>query len=129
MMKLIQLTFIFILLSSCATNHQTPKTYVFEYTDFGPQAIAHELLGMQWWQWQPHGDSRPAKCDIKVIVYRDIDLDSVEQRYPVVEESLKDYRYVKYDDAITYLNKHIDKNVIEQVTQKLKATRNTLKKN
>lgn len=27
-----------------------PHTEVLAYQDFGPQVIAHELIGTQWWQ-------------------------------------------------------------------------------
>lgn len=80
---------------------------IFNYSDFGPQARAYKLIGMEWWTWSSHGDSRPRKYDIKVVVYKDISLDEVKKLYPVIKEKKQDYRYLKYADAIKYLNKHI----------------------
>jgi hypothetical protein len=99
------------------------KAVVFNYVDFGPQVIASEVIGMEWWQWQSHGESRPTQYDIKVVVYRDIALNHVKKEYPVVSDGKKDYRYIEYDEALIYLNKKIDENVIEDVTDILKETR------
>jgi len=41
---------------------------VLDYKNFGVQAMAHELLGFQWYQWNSHGDPDPnATYDIKVV--------------------------------------------------------------
>jgi hypothetical protein len=81
---------------------------VFDYEDFGPQAMAWERLGMQWWQWKSYGDDDPAhKDDIKVVVYAGVPLDEVKKVYPVDEARKKDYRYFAYDDALKYLERHI----------------------
>ena len=96
---------------------------VLDYKDFGPQVIASEVIGAEWWQWQSHGDSRPAQYDIKVIVYRDIAFDEVQECYPVDQKNKKDYRYLEYNKALSYLNSKIDDNVIKRVTDTLKDTR------
>jgi hypothetical protein len=49
--------------ASDAADHVVP------YEAFGPQAIAYKLIGMEWWQWDNHGDSRPRKYPIKVVIY------------------------------------------------------------
>ena len=91
--------------------HQTvcpPSAIFFEYRDFGPQAMAHELLGMEWYQWQPHGDSDPKSIDdIKVIVFNDMTLTKVQELYPVNPEKKHDYRYVHIDRARKFLQEKI----------------------
>ncbi len=86
-----------------------PKHYaVFDYEDFGPQAMAWEKIGMQWWQWDNHGDSDPNyKYDIKVVVYRKIPLERIKALFPVSKTKKKDFRYFEYRDAIRYLDKQI----------------------
>lgn len=78
---------------------------------------------MDWWQWQEHGDSHQKTYDIKVVVYRNISLDEVKKKYPVVPEQLKDYRYAEYSKAVSYLDRLIEENVIESLTVTLKGTR------
>lgn len=54
------------------------------YTDFGPQAVAHELLGMEWWQWQPHGAPDPLKrYPIRVVVHRGMSEARARRIFPV----------------------------------------------
>lgn len=77
---------------------------VFRYEDFGPQVAAYELIGFEWWQWEPHGDSDPAsKPDIKVVVYWDEALDDIKTRFPVDQNKKQDYRYLEYDKAKKHL--------------------------
>ena len=115
------------LLVACA-HAEVKSMVVLDYNDFGPQAAAYELLGMEWWQWQSHGESRPQAYNIKVVVYKDVTLDSVKQKYPVVQEQLKDYRYISYNDAIQYLDDIIQENLMPELTTKLKQTKQTLLK-
>ena len=96
-----------VLLITCCKH--TPSQYVlFNYEDFGPQAMAWETIGMQWWQWDNHGDSDPnSTYDIKVVVYRDISLQKIKSIFPVVEAAKKDYRYIEYNEALKYLDRNI----------------------
>jgi hypothetical protein len=95
-----------ILMFSCSDGDE--QILILKYDDFGPQAIAWETLGMQWWQWDNHGDSDPnAVYDIKIVVYRDIPLRDVKERFPVVQKTKQDYRYIKYNAALRYLDKNI----------------------
>ena len=81
---------------------------ILSYDDFGPQAIAWKTFGMQWWQWDNHGDSDPnTTYDIKIAIYRDIPLHEVKERFPVVLETKNDYRYIEYSAALNYLDKNI----------------------
>lgn len=106
---------------------ETKQTMLLDYGDFGPQAAAYELLGMQWWQWQSHGDSRPRHYDINVAVYKDINLEKVKAMYPVDVSQEKDYRYVKYADAMRYLDEQISENVIPELTEQLWSVKAKIK--
>ena len=70
-MKKVKISFIFLIILISFGCKNAPKQYlVFDYEDFGPQAMAYQTFGMQWWQWDSHGDSNPnTKYDIKIIVY------------------------------------------------------------
>jgi hypothetical protein len=115
-----------ILLCVACASMARQHVAVFNYSDFGPQVIASEVVGMEWWQWQAHGDSRPRSYDIKIVVYRDIPLDEVRKQHPVDETGERDYRYLNYETALTYLNEKINDNVLEDVTATLEATRSRL---
>jgi len=125
-MKIATLIFVLLTTISCVSIPNTPNTYVLNYEDFGPPVIANELIGMDWWQWENHGDSRPKVYDIKVVVYKEITLNKVKENYPIDSANNKDYRYIEYVDAIKYLDEHIDENVFEIVTIKLLKTKNIL---
>lgn len=112
----------FSLIVACSSD-LNENVVVFNYKDFGPQVIASEVIGMEWWQWQPHGESRPTQYDVKVVVYRNVALGHVKKKYPVVSEKKEDYRYLEYDTAINYLDDKIDENIVEDVTFRLKETR------
>ena len=116
------------LLFACNTNTPSSSILILNYDEFGPQVIAYEIIGMQWWQWQSHGDSRPRKYDIKVAVYKNTNLQTVKEKYPVIPEKEQDYRYLHYDKAMDYLNSIIKEDAIPRVTKKLKETREKLSK-
>jgi hypothetical protein len=92
-----------------AEEPSAQKPYaVFDYEDFGPQAMAWESLGMQWWQWNSFGDNDPAhRDDVKVVVYAGVPLAEAKEVYPVDEARKQDYRYIAYDDAMKYLDRNI----------------------
>jgi hypothetical protein len=112
-------------LTACVTQ-VADKTLVLQYDDFGPPSAAHELIGMDWWQWQEHGDARPRLYDIKVVVYRDIDPQQVRRAFPTDPLREQDYRYVDFTDAMRYLERMITDNAIEPLTQRLTKTRQRL---
>ncbi|MCR6650464.1 MAG: hypothetical protein NVV73_02660 [Cellvibrionaceae bacterium] len=97
------------------------------YSDFGPQVIAHEIIGMEWWQWQDHGDSIDREYAIQVVVYQGVSNEAVRQEFPVEPERQIDYRYLEYQRALDYLDEKIDEDVMENVTEKLKSTREKIK--
>lgn len=115
-----------ILIYGCS-NSNNQNTLVLSYSDFGPQVIASEIIGMEWWQWQSHGESRPTKYDIKVVIYNKIDIANVKKLYPVLEKQNQDYRYLEKYTALKYLDEKIKENTIEQVTNTLIKTRDKIK--
>ncbi len=118
-----------IFLCSCAGVSIELNTSIFKYEEFGPPVIANDLIGMDWWQWQKYGDSRPTKYDIKVVVYKGVKFQEVKNKYPVSSKDLQDYRYVEYEKAIKYLDNAIKENVIEELTKKLIYTRQKIRNN
>jgi hypothetical protein len=95
------------------------------YAAFGPQAMAYEVIGNQWWQWQSSaGIAPPEDYDIKVIVHRDATDRELTKHFPLIKEKRMDPRYLKYDDAIAYLDKHIaEDDVMPELSVRLRATR------
>ena len=83
------------------------REVVLTYKDFGPQSSAYELIGMEWWQWETHGDSRPREYPINVVVYWNQSLNQTKINYPVDRSNERDYRYIGYAPAIAYLEKTI----------------------
>ena len=83
---------------------------LFDYDDFGPQVLAHEVIGFQWYQWNSTGDSDPKKMDsISVVVYWCEPVEKVKKKYPVDPKKEKDYRYLSYEKAMAYLESSISK--------------------
>lgn len=101
------------------------KTLVLKYRNFGPQAAAYELLGYEWPQWETQGSDDPTAeaAEIGVIVYRDLSLSAVQQRYPVIRGQ-QDYRYVTYDQAVDYCDRMLKES--GDVLPHLKQTRRTI---
>jgi len=112
-------------------RHQVrpPVTAIaFNYASFGPQELAYDLIGKEQWQWQPTESTDPStRYDIKVVVYTEADLDKLGRRFPIIEEKFMDYRYVKYDDAVAYLDAQIAKSTDPDLTKTLEATREKLR--
>ena len=113
---LLSVTFISsLILLSCAgpqksnvAEVQKPKTntIVLSYDDFGPQAMSYELIGKEWYQWNSQGPDDPnARDNIKVVVYRNVSVDEVRRKYPVIEKQ-QDYRYLEYQPALDLLKKY-----------------------
>ena len=100
------------------------ESAVFDYDDFGPQAIAYETIGYQWYQWNSVGDSDPSKSDdIKVVVYWNEPLGSIKEKYPLNPKRKKDYRYLTLKAAMKYLDtnifEHKDANNLIKTKEKL----------
>lgn len=96
-----------LLLNVVGCAQRSPRTLVLSYSDFGPQAAAYPVIGYEWYQWHPHGDSHPSsRDDVRVVVYDGVSLARVQQEYPVVESSQQDYRYLSLSQAMTYVDSH-----------------------
>ena len=96
-----------LFLLSC--NH-SPKPYaLFDYEDFGPQSMAYEKIGMQWWQWDNHGAGNDPNYnyDIRVVVYHEMPLSQIQTLFPVDQSKNQDFRYFEYKESIEYLNEKI----------------------
>jgi hypothetical protein len=89
---------------ACGHSISRHEHVILDYKNFGPPALAHELIGMDYWQWDNHGDSRPRDYPIKVVVYRNVEVQKIKDRFPVIAEKEQDYRYVAYQTAMAYLN-------------------------
>lgn len=80
---------------------------ILPYSAFGPQVTAYELIGMEWWQWDLHGDGRDREYPIKVVVYWNQTRDETSKRHPVDQAKLQDFRYVEYSKAVAHMGKVI----------------------
>jgi len=99
---------IVLLISGCSSNNSSQsQMFVLPYSAFGPPTMSGSLLGVEWFQWNSHGDSRPRKYDVNIVVYRNISLAEVKNKYPISKEQEIDYRYVIYSDSIAYFNENI----------------------
>jgi len=78
------------------------------YSDFGPPSSSYELLGAEWHQWNSQGSDDPnGRDDVKVVIYRNIDLPTVKRTYPIFKGK-SDYRYIEYSEAMDFLEKRIE---------------------
>ena len=122
-MKTLFATLIFFF-SIGSTGYAKENIKIFNYSDFGPQIIAHEVIGMEWWQWDNFGNPSPGyEYEIKVVVFKDIALKKIMEMYPVNKSKQQDFRYLKYETAIGYLNEKINENILPEVTEILRKTR------
>jgi hypothetical protein len=91
-------------------NYSWAESAIFDYDDFGPQVLAYETIGSQWYQWNSTGGSDPNDIDtIKVVIYWDEPLDVIKDKYPVEPRRKKDYRYLSYESAMKYIDSTIAK--------------------
>jgi len=104
---------------------------ILPYSAFGPQAAAYELIGMEWWQWDTHGDGTDPDYPIKVVVFWDQTREETTKRHPVDEAKLQDFRYVEYTKAVEYMENTIhdfkeagmDASSLERTLANLKETK------
>jgi len=80
---------------------------ILPYSAFGPQAAAYELIGMEWWQWDSHGDGTDREYPIKVVVFWNQTQRETAKNHPVDESKPQDFRYVEYSKAVEYLERII----------------------
>jgi hypothetical protein len=104
---------VIVLTVGCAKSAQpasesTDGALVLAYDDFGPQVVAHTLVGMEWWQWEAHGDSDPATAyPVRVVVHRGLGAAELAERYPVDPQKKLDHRYVTVERALAWLDEQI----------------------
>ncbi len=97
------------------------------YSEFGPQALAADLIGPEWWQWQASGSSDPKqRYDIKVVVYYGLSEADIAINYPVNDLKFMDYRYLELERALDFLDAKIEENTLPELTLQLEATREKL---
>jgi len=121
--------FLFVLwaavcLPACRKQSKQPlRAVVLNYEDFGPKYLAYTLLGNEWYQWEESEEEGKA-YDIKVVVFKDEDLERVKKAYPVQPEAAQDYRYITYEAAMEYLNRHSQNSALSANSrQKLEETK------
>lgn len=103
--KLISVFLLSLLFLTACSDSSKANSIVMEYDDFGPSAMSFQMLGYPWWQWDAHGDDSPETTyDIRIIVYENLSLQAIKKLYPVSASAYKDYRYVRYDQALSYLD-------------------------
>ena len=77
------------------------------YDDFGPQAMAGQLIGNRWWSWEAGGSfERCDDFDIRVVVFDARAEAKAKARYPTIP-GRGDYRLVERDRAIQFLDERI----------------------
>jgi len=108
----------FVTACTSTRNSSSDNFIILDYADFGPQDIAEELIGPSYWQWDKGQYSKPQQFDVKVIVYRGINLNKVKEMFPVDKINKKDFRYVHYltaiswhDERINYFNEELANNL------------------
>ena len=78
------------------------------YSDFGPPSSSYELLGSEWYQWNSQGPDDPnGRDDVKVVIYRNVDLPTVKRTYPIFKGK-SDYRYIEYREVMDFLEKRME---------------------
>jgi hypothetical protein len=69
--------------------------------------MSYELhIGSAWNQWKNAGHELPDDVDIRVVVYRGIELAEVRKQFPVVRGK-SDYRYLEYTRAVRFLQENV----------------------
>jgi hypothetical protein len=90
-----------------APSSEKGRFVLFHYDDFGPQAMANELLGMSWWSWEGGGSFEPCDdFDVRVAVYDARAADEARLRYPTIRGK-SDYRLLERKEALRFLDKKI----------------------
>lgn len=114
---------------SLSAEGKTDKNIIaiFDYSNFGPPSMSSEFLGQSWWSWEASGSSDPnQEYAIKVVVYANIPLSRIKQEFPIDSNINQDYRYITLKKANEYLDRHIEENVIQSITNVLSQTKNKL---
>lgn len=114
-----------LLCGGCASRIEK-STVLFEYADFGPQAMAYPLLGPKNLQWEPEVPILIGQGKVHVVVYKGIPVETVQKQFPADRSRNLDYRYLQYGEALNYLDAKIERNLLRRVTARLRRTRDKL---
>ncbi|PYS56854.1 MAG: hypothetical protein DMF74_27555, partial [Acidobacteria bacterium] len=106
------LTFVFGVIAFPIWVHHNrshfPNSFAMRYSDFGPPSSSYELLGSEWYQWNSQGPDDPnGRDDVKVVIYRNVDLPTVKRTYPIFKGK-SDYRYIEYREVMDFLEKRME---------------------
>jgi hypothetical protein len=84
------------------------RAQLYEYGDFGPQAMAWQLLGMEWYVFSDCACFEPGdRFDVRVVVYGGgMSAATVRRRYPS-GPALGDYRVVRAVEAIAFVREQL----------------------
>src|SRR5215813_5148150 len=109
---LLILAFIFGVIAFSISLHRNrshfPNSFVMKYADFGAPSSAEELVGPESFQGRGvEAEALNTSDDIRVVVYRNVDLAIVKRTYPDLDGKYV-YRYVEYNQAMDYLDKQIE---------------------
>ena len=118
--------FVFVhLVASCATVYE-PEILIFDYEDFGPQSQVQDLLGSFWRPWSEDDLTEEDTRNIQIVVYAGMPLGDVKKRYTTDPSKGHVYRYVKYRNAVRYLDKKIEEDVAHNITSRFIDVRKEL---
>jgi hypothetical protein len=107
------------------------RAHLYKYEDFGPQALAGQLLGAEWYVFSDCACFEPGdRFDIRVVVYGGgMSAAAVRRRYPS-GPALGDYRVVRATEAIAFVREQLrdleswaDEDRIVSLEGTLRATR------
>jgi len=85
-----------------------PNSFVMKYADFGSSGSSDELFGSERFQGNgQRADELSSREDIKVVVYRNVDLATVKRTYPELGGNSV-YHYLEYSQAMDYLDRQIE---------------------
>ncbi|HUS68022.1 MAG TPA: hypothetical protein VMZ28_25995 [Kofleriaceae bacterium] len=80
------------------------RMVVLDYDDFGPQALAHELLGLECYSFADCCCSEPGDAfDVRVVVHDGASEAAARTRYPIGPDS-GDYRIIDAAAARAFLD-------------------------
>lgn len=124
-MRIIAIGMLVVLLSHCASRLEK-NSIVLEYADFGPQAMAYPVIGPKRMPWAPDTPVLIGEGKIYVVVFQNLELEQIEDKYNPDPEANIDYRFLRYQDAMRYLDAQIANNILAKVTRQLEQTRTNI---
>ena len=109
------------ILTHCATVPS--RLLVLNYADFGPQAMAYQLIGQKRLSWDRSAPIGLGLGQVRVVVYAAPATEATARKaYPPDPIATIDYRYVSRTDAEQYLEQQIQMDRLVRVTERLGQT-------